>query len=233
MSTRCINDKSPKNKSMLAAAGAIFTMISTASASHAATVIQDGATVDGWKVTFPAGIALTQETGAPNTTLTINKTATFDSLEGLTITFTQADPSATPFIAINSEAITNDSGYTWSAFQFLLVSTAGGPGAQFDSPANTFTNIAPFTTTTFGTSSISLSGGILPTSTTANWGGAGGGQLLLDTNPTTSGLPANFAFKEVPDGVTSVPLPEAGWSSLSVLGGLAFISGLRRLVRSA
>ena len=58
------------------------------------------------------------------------------------------------------------------------------------------------------------------------------GQLLIDSEPATSGLPANFAFKEIPlTGTSSVPLPPAVWSSLSVLAGLAFNGGAKRLAR--
>ena len=90
-----------------------------------------------------------------------------------------------------------------------------------------FTNIAPFTTTSFSSHSIELGGGIVPSGTTSTWGGPNGGSLLINPGATVEGT-ANFDFKENPLVGPLVPLPSAAWSSASLLVGLGIWSGLRK-----
>jgi hypothetical protein len=200
---------------------------SGAKISSAATVVPSGGTVGGWEITYPIGITIESvDTGTTNT-LDLIKTAGFDSNEGLSITFTQTTGAATQTINIDAENITNNTGTDWSGFQFLLVSDGGGNGAAFASSGQVFSIISPFTSQTFGSQLITLSGGTLATGSTANWGGPNGGILVINPNATIDGT-ANFDFKEIPLTGPLVPLPAAAWSSASLLVMLGLWSKVKK-----
>lgn len=200
------------------------------------TILPSGDTIQGWKVTYVPGITLWTTTNNDTTVLKIVKDAKFQSNEGLVIDFTQRDLNASPKIEIESETIENDTGTPWNGFQFLLVDTAGGIGAQFHSAADTFKTITPFTTTLFDPGTVFVyGGGTLASGSQATFGGgAEGGSLLIDANPvTTAGVKANFALKELPSEGTgpSVPLPAAVWTSLTVLAGMMLVGNGKRIIR--
>lgn len=213
------------------AVGAIA-MVGSNSAS-ASTVIQSGDTVDGWKISFPVGVGLSLV--ADNTTgveLGLEKFADFQSTEGIAITFTQASyTAAAQQIAILDESITNSTTTPFSGFQFLVISPMAG-GQSFTS---TFTSISPWTSdslTPDGTS-YTLSGGTLGIGDTASIGyGVNGGDLVMDANPVTSGLPSDFFLKEIPitggGGSSPVPLPAAAWTGLGGLAGVIVLNLLSK-----
>jgi hypothetical protein len=197
--------------------------------SQAANVLKSGDTVGGWKITFPTGIALTDDGGA---NLTLEKTAAFTSLEGLVITFNQVSYSASDKITITDESITNVSGQPFGGFQFLLLNTLAGNAANaaFD-PGKAFNDTTPPFTTQSQDSlgdAITLSGGVIPDTGTAKWGyGADGGQLDINAHPATSGLKKVLDFKEIP--LAFIPLPAAAWSGLTGLVGLGVVGSAKRL----
>jgi len=190
----------------------------------AAPVIQSGDTVDGWKISFPAGIALNTESSGSNLVLGLEKFADFSNTTGLPITFTQVGFSGEATqISILNESITNSTGSSFGGFQFLLLSPLNG-GQNF---ASTFSTIAPWTTSTPGSgNSISLSGGTLVNGSTAFLGGKSSSDaLVINADPVGEGLPANFSLKEIPiaGGTNPVPLPAAAWSgAFGVLGVVIF-----------
>jgi hypothetical protein len=218
----------------IAIASAVFGF---AGASHAATILQNGSTVDGWIVTEPAGISLVVDgVGTYNgkSVLLLEKFATFSNMEGLPITFVQANNSATQYIDIVNESITNLSGQNWTGFQFLLPTTSiGGPAPAFVQDPNAvipgFDNTAgsPFappsgggvnyTSVNFSPSTVTYTGS-QPNLTTALWGFGTDGDLIINANPITNGNQV-FNFKEQPLNAPVIPLPAAAWSSLSGLLG--------------
>lgn len=223
-----------RNRMVVAGVTAAAGIIAVAQAASGATVLKNGDTLDGWKVTFPAGITLVAEDG---NTLALHKGATFDSAEGLDITFTQTSPAASPTITLLDESVTNNTAAPFNSFQFLLLNTLPGDAAPaaFDSAANTFKQIAPFTKSDFSSDTITLSGGSLAAGDTAHFGGGtDGGSLVIDAHPAASGLKKVLDFKEIPTtGPASVPLPSAVWSGLSMLAGLGLIGlgkNARRLI---
>ena len=207
-------------------AAAVVTVLGLGAQSHAASVLKSGDTVDGWKVTFPVGIALTNDGGSH---LTLEKMAAFDSLEGLDITFTQVKYTASSKIEITDESITNVSGQDFNGFQFLALNTLPGNAAPAALEGNAFTGgTAPFTKQSDSADTITLSGGVLHDTDTAKWGfGANGGALVIDANPAASGMRKVFDFKEIP--VAAVPLPAAGWTGLSGLLGLGLIAHAKKI----
>jgi hypothetical protein len=213
------------------AVGAIA--LSGTKSASAATVIQSGDTVDGWKISFPSdvGLSLVYD-NATGVELGLEKFADFATTEGIAITFTQASyTAAAQQIAILDETITDQTTSSFSGFQFLVISPMDG-GQKF---ASTFSSISPWTAdslTPDGTS-YTLSGGTLGIGDTASLGfGANGGDLVMDANPVTSGLPSDFALKEIPltggGGSTVVPLPAAAWTGLSGLAGVIVLNLLSK-----
>jgi hypothetical protein len=200
-----------------------------AGTSHAASVLASGDTVDGWKITFPVGIALVSD--GPGVTL--EKFAAFDSSEGLDITFTQVSATAAPVVTISDESITNVTGSSFGGFQFLLANTLPGNAAPASFSGSAFNgDTAPFASQSDSADDITLTDGTLANTDTAKFGfGVDAGALTIDANPASSGLFKVFDFKEIP--VTAVPIPAAAWTGLSGLIGLGLISGAKRLRRIA
>jgi hypothetical protein len=208
-----------------AAAFAIAAVLGTAASSQAATVLKSGDTVSGWKVTFPAGIALVNDGGSH---LTLEKFAAFTSLEGLDITFTQISYSASPTITIADEAVTNVSGQPWGGFQFLLLNTLPGNAAPGKFTGENFSDTSPFPNQAKSDDTITMTGGVLPDGNTADWGfGAQGGDLVIAANPAATGLRKVLDFKEIP--LAAVPLPAAAWSGLTGLIGLGLIGSAKKV----
>lgn len=213
----------------LAVSAAVFAGVGSA---HAATVLKSGGSpIDGWKITFPADVTLIDEGGG---TLTLAKAATFNSAEGLDITFTQVGTTTvSPTITFASETITNNSGSAFNSFQFLLQNTFAGSSSNAVFSGTTFTNTGVFTTTTPGSDTITLSGGTLANGATTNFGGTDGGSLVINANPVTTGTKV-IDFKEIPGpGPTGVPIPAAAWTGLSGLLGLGLISKIKGLKKLA
>jgi hypothetical protein len=213
------------------AAGAAA-MAVTSTPARAATLIKSGDTIDGWKVTFPADITLSTVDNSPST-LAFSKDATFNSLEGLVITFNQISYSASPTITIVDETLMNHSGSAFSAFQFMTLNTLAGNAAPpvFQSASDVFKSTPPFTHTDFTPDTITLSQGTLNDGASTQFGmGPDGGDLVIAANPATSGLKKVFDFKEIPTPGpgTMIPLPAAGWTGLSGLIGLGVIGAARR-----
>ncbi|HTW94513.1 MAG TPA: hypothetical protein VMD30_06960 [Tepidisphaeraceae bacterium] len=186
----------------------------------------------GWRVSFPVGIALIYDGGsstAPD--LVLQKSAAFQTDEGLDITFTQVSTSASPTITISTESVTNITGGSFSGFQFLLATDTSGTPASFAPGAAFDDTTPPFPTQTDTSNDITLSGGTLANTLTAKWGGSGGGALTIDSNVNSANYPRVFELKEIPipGSVTVVPAPAAAWTGLSGLLGLGLIAGLRRM----
>ncbi|HTW94514.1 MAG TPA: hypothetical protein VMD30_06965 [Tepidisphaeraceae bacterium] len=219
----------------LAMVTALAAVAGLAGVSRATTVTSEvltsGDIVGNWRISFPVGIALIYDGGlssAPN--LVLEKSAAFDSSEGLDITFTQVSSSAAPTITITDEAVTNISGTSWSGFQFLLATDTGGTPAVFSGTAFNDTT-PPFSTQTDSSNAVTLTGGTLGNTDTANWGfGPTGGALTIDASPGTVSSPKVFELKEIPI-VTVVPAPAAAWTGLSGLVGLGLIAGAKRIKR--
>jgi hypothetical protein len=204
---------------------AIAAVLGTAAATQASPVLKSGDTVDGWKITFPAGISLAVD--AANN-LVLEKQAAFTNIEGLVITFNQVSYSASPTITITDESLTNVSGKDWSAFQFLLLNTLAGNAADAKFTGQNFTDTTPLPVQTKSDDTITMSGGVLHDTDTAKWGfGANGGELVMQANPATSGLKKVFDFKEIP--VVGVPLPTAAWSGLTGLLGLGLLGSAKKV----
>jgi hypothetical protein len=224
----------------LATITALAAVIAFSVSANAATVLKSGDTVGGWTITFPAGISLISDgLSGDGVTLKLEKGATFTSMEGLVIRFVQSSFNAASEIAIVNETVTNLSGQNWIGFDFLVADQGLGNNGtvQFKSPADVFNNIAPFTTTIWSPTKVSLRDGVLPHGQTAQWGfddngpGSGGDLVILSVPEANGGrYPSHtFDFKEIP----IIPLPAAAWTGLSGLFGLgliAFGKNVRRML---
>jgi len=225
-------------KLVMAAALAAVVGLAGVSRATTTTVLTSGDVENGWRVTFPVGIALAEDDTSTSVNLVLEKTAAFDSLEGLDITFTQVSDSASSTITISDESVTNVSNSAWSGFQFLLLNTLPGNAspAAFGGGKAFNGSTPPFADQSDTADDITLSGGTLGNTDTAKWGGLltpAGGDLVIDANPATSGLKKVLDFKEIPiGGVTpTVPVPAAAWTGLSGLLGLGLIAGAKRMRR--
>ena len=155
------------------------------------------------------------------------------------INFEQVRSNAKPNIVFTSEQVSNDTGWDWNGFKFIIEDGQTGTSAdtQFDVDA-TFNGGDPFDTSPFkfisatGISSspqvITLGDGVLANGDTWLPGiGAGAGELVILGAPASNGT-KRFVFKEQPN---VIPLPAAVWSALSGLIGLGVFGsakGLRR-----
>jgi hypothetical protein len=223
----------------VATIGALVCLTSTADA--APQVINSGDTVGGWGVVFPAGITLTADNNPADSsiTLNLNKTANFQSLEGLVIRFVQKENFASEQIAIRMESVSNNTGVTWDSFSFAVNDAKLGDGGtvQFKSAADTFTNLGPFTNSNFSNSMITLDGGFVTDGQTVTFGddtggpGSGGDLVILSRPSSPTGVPQVFDFKEIPsaNGAPVIPLPAAAWSGMTALAGLGLIASKKRI----
>jgi hypothetical protein len=210
------------------ACAAPFLFLSSARAAS----VTSGDVLDGWKVTFPPGIGLTQvDSNSGGPVLELSKAAVFSSLEGLAITFVQTSAAASPTVSIVSESVTNFSGSDWSGFQFLLASPLA-PELTAASFTGSFSNIGSFTTSNVASNNVQLGGADIANGLAVDFGGAGGGALTISADPTDGGLPQVFVLKELPVGGGGsgpmVPLPAAVWSGLSGLGFLAVLAAFNK-----
>jgi hypothetical protein len=190
------------------------------STTRAASVVTSGEDVDGWTVTFGPGISLVNDGYGQ---LTLEKFAVLspaDYKKGVLLNFTQASATPSATISIATETVTNESGVTWSGFQNILASPLT-PGATFASDFDK-SDISPFTTEVNTPDVITYSGGSLATGKTGIWGDASANDIVIDADPTTSGIGQGFTLKEIPI-VTAIPLPSAVWSGLSGLALLAVV----------
>jgi hypothetical protein len=182
----------------------------------------------GWQAVFDAGLD-------PFVTITVNsetsqavfirKAATFTQgpvntvFPPIDIVFMQTSANAVPFIVIDDEILTNQTGTTWGDFHFDVF----GGLAKFDvartaasgGPAPIGFSVAPYTTAQFanGDTTLDMFGGPgIPNGGVWTPGAEpSGGQLWIDGNPATSGPFRVFTLKERP----TIPEPAS-------LGVLAF-----------
>ena len=200
----------------------------SAGRANAATILHSGQTVDGWKISFPAGVQLVSDDGK----LKLEKFAAFTNTEGFVITFTQVSYTAGSVVNFVNESLTNVSGETWSGFQHLLLNTLPGnaPDAKFTSAFGP-TPDSFFTHVTLTDDVITHDGGLVQDTDTIKFGfGAEGGDMMIAANPATSGMKKVFSLKEVP--IVGVPLPAAVWSGLSSLLGLGLAAHGKRIKKA-
>jgi hypothetical protein len=222
-----------------AAALAVAAALGISASAHAAPVasvqLTSGDVVDGWRISFPTGIALDSDTApgqGPN--LVLEKFAAFDSLEGLDITFTQVSYSASPDITLADEKITNVSNTNWGGFQFLLNDTVLGMGTaskftqsfNLNDPAENL-----FTSQTIHNQEIDFFGDVPNTYTSQLGFDADGGQVVIDTGASTMCMKKVIDFKEIPVAA-AVPVPAAAWSGLSGLIGLGLLGSVKKLKKA-
>jgi hypothetical protein len=159
----------------------------------------------------------------------IEKDATFNAndMGGLEITFTKTNSNADTLV-INDESIINNSGVSWSGFNFELGtgSTGGTPGFAFANTsgssigtgANDF-DISPFTSFAFSSNNtiLSMTGGTIANG--AVWMPGATSQSGLAIVASGDGE-SSFVLKEIPN---AIPLPAAAWTGLSTLIGLGLV----------
>jgi MYXO-CTERM domain-containing protein len=204
----------------------------------------------GWTASWPdsADVSLTYESQDASTVY-ITKTASFSDFEHLPITFLQTSADALPQIAIDSEAVTNNTGHPWGGFRWIILGSSTGTlaDAQFNDAATDIGgsggfSINPFTNSAYsdntGTGSVSqplvldVNGGGTVADGDVYKPGDTSGALFIHAAPNADG---NYAFtlKEIPTtGSTPpphiIPLPAAFWSGLTGLMGLGALGAMRR-----
>jgi hypothetical protein len=211
------------------AVAAIAAVASYGSTSRAASVVKSGDEVDGWTVTFGPGISLVNDGYGQ---LTLEKFAILspsDYKKGVLLNFTQASSAPSSTISIATETVTNESGVTWTGFQNILSSPLSTGSATFASDFDS-TDISPFTKAVTTPDTITYSGGTLANGKTGIWGDASANDIVIDANPTSSGIGQGFTLKEIPI-VTAIPLPSAVWSGLSGLALLAVVGVAKKARR--
>ncbi len=207
-------------------AAALFSGAANASVVLPGAPVHNGDIIGGWKIAYPEGTSLKLVAdGDRGVVVQLQKFATFQSNEGLVITFVQASPTPAQTVSIVDESVTNLSGTNWGSFEFLLVNTTGNSSfaSAFDDSA-----IGPFTHKTVTSDAVVLDGGSLDDGNVGSWGfGPTGGDLVINS-PTSPTFKSVFSLKEIP-GTPLVPLPAAAWTGLSGLVGLAVAGSAKKL----
>lgn len=193
-------------------AAATVVLLAAAGACDAVVILQAG----GWQAEVDDSlgqfVSLTSSGYDPQTrTLTVDKTANFTTINGLTglpdsivITFTQIAPDADTAlrIVIDEEFVTNSTGVAWGGFQI----TAQDSGdAAFNQALSAGWTIDPFTMREYSMDStvVTFTGGTVNPG--SQWRpGQLGGDLVLDVDLSRDN-PMTFNFKELP----LIPAPGA------------------------
>jgi hypothetical protein len=225
----------------------VFAAAATAGTAHGASELLNGS---GWRAHFGAGLNVTlQGVSDDRAEVRIEKTADFtEPFEGgvgptLEITFEQVDFDAVPFIVVDSESVSNQTGTDWGAFRFNLTEATNGSDehVSFDE-AKTFgdddpLDITPFTSHTLssdGTELIVDGGTVANGNTWTPGSGDGAGELVIFGAPVDSGTKRAFFFKEQPringGGQPIIPLPAAVWTGL---GGLLTVGAFSKKLRKS
>lgn len=198
------------------------------SATHGAVILQAG----GWQAEVDDGlvgaVSLTNLGFDPQLgTLTISKTATFSSVNGLTgqpdsivITWTQIadDANTAAQIIIDSELVTNSTGLAWVAFEIAALDSGD---AAFNEGLSAGFTISPFTTRTYSPDDtvVTFSDGTVGAG--SQWRpGAGGGELVLDVDLSRDDA-MTFSLKELP----LIPAPGA---VITAAAGVLLLAPRRR-----
>jgi hypothetical protein len=213
--------------------------VSAASASAGSLVLGDSGWTASWDSSADSFLGLNVDGVSSSTvflekglnyTAAANSDGTFDPV---TITFQQTSADALPFIAINDEAVSNNSGSDWSGFRFTLANAAFDTAGSRVGQSGGF-SIDPFTNHVFssGDTVLDVSGATVADGQVWFPGIASGNLLVIAPHGADSVLPS-FSLGEMPIGGGStppaIPLPPAFWSGLIGLGGLGLIGAGRRV----
>lgn len=217
--------------STFAAAIALAACAATASAAQ----IDIGG---GWRATWDSSLdpfVNITPSGVTSTAVHIIKSATFTQppvngiFSSILIQFTQTSPNAVPFIVIDHEVITNNTGAPWTDFHMFTLDSGDvhfDPAATLASggPGPIGWDVAPFTTASFANSDtlLDVAGGVIPNG--AMWlpgFGPNAGDLWIAATIRPQAPFTTFTLKEI-------PTPEPTTLLLAGLG-LAF-SGVRRRI---
>jgi hypothetical protein len=219
--------RSSCRKVVIAACAAVAGLGALRTASATATLIEDNqsAVVDGWNITAPTGVSLVVTSG--NGELFVEKAANFTKPnQGFQVAFqpVAGDQSAATSVDFTDETVQNNTGQSFSEFDFLLMNV-GSVNASFPGVSNVF---VPPSGTGYAYTSVKLNstGDILSytgsqsAGTTSYWGSAAEGDNLLIDAPAGS----DFSLKELSTsgGVASVPTPTAAWQGLAGLVLIGF-----------
>ena len=201
-----------------------------ATAGAAPILIEDGQSQTlpgGWNVGTQAGISLVI-TSASSTQIDIEKAANFTLPGGLFVTFTYDGAGTSPATTVDftSEMIANNTGQSWSTFDFKLSN-----GATFPSVSQIFNPPGPtnglFREVTLPSKQdASYFNGVQNTDEASSWSGPP--SLEIDVAAGTD----YFTLEELPNSGGSgsvVPMPAAVWQSLAGLAGLALFGIARKL----
>jgi hypothetical protein len=227
-------------KKAIVAASAAIANLGVLRMTSAQTLItgDQSAVVDGWTITGWPGVSLSVSSNSNG--ISIEKSANFTVANtGFPIGFSPVSGgSPATSIDIQDEQIANNTGQSFTGFDFILLNT-GTANATFASgstnPFSPPTGYTGFTSADGGQELIYA--GSQDSGTTSDWG-TDGSTLLIDA-PAGS----DFSLKELPTfgsggggggGPSSVPMPSATSQSLVGLVGLALFGAIRlRKRRSA
>jgi len=226
---------------LLGSIGTLFTAATPASAKSIALVDNNGVSA-GWTVTIPdseaSGFDITFVRSSGNQFFFTKDATLTTNNSPFIISFDKTSSSAKDLV-IQSEAITNSTGSSWTGFRELVSSGSVGSTPNFalttsDGSAGLGNfSIDPFTTFSFVNSNTELdvSGGTVASGDTWKPGSASSTGLAIMTNNTTSD---HFTLKEISlpgSGGVVIPLPAAAWTGLSTLIGLGVLSSARKVYR--
>lgn len=223
------------SRSLYLAAGSALLIGVTAIPAQAGTL---DFSAYGWMATFDDNIDLTVlSADSGGVVLSLQKFADFTDgpngsgvIEPLSIVFRQTSVNAVARIAIEEEIVLNDTGVTWTGFQFGLASNTSS-NVSFDAAASADFSTNPFDTKTFNddNTNLTVTGGTLSSGNFPDnlWQpGKTAGALYINANPFSSGsLLQSFVFNEQPiSGGPGpiIPLPPGAYVTLAGLGAVAF-----------
>ena len=237
----------PKKVALVLFATAVSFAVHSAQANaYTESLIKSGTTglAGGWNITVPTNnltlVAVDNSYGGVAHLWITEQLAVFDTPTQY-LTFSQASPTADPYIDLMFYGIANDTGSNWTRFQFILQSSRPESSVHFTGTYNPlYDGVNPgvefLDVYLNATGSTMTARGFQLNGAHATWN-ATGGEADIDADPS-SYIPGTQDYLggaqtfTIEERGSLVPLPSAAWQALVGLAGLGAIAAAKKQFRN-